>query len=177
MSNGSDFFSLTYFFLFTVTLYLLHLSFVCTSCLIVLYVRINTEYIYILKRMNMPYRLCLFKLLLTRVFGINCCIWESTSHVYVCSPLRKSKETLFFRFKFELYRKISLDCVWNAFKDLLVKLSSAKYLSTIISKNWEIAHLKHPDVNLTISGWVTKLRKRRIYLFIKCTILAKLPFF
>ena len=49
MSNGSDiifYFSLT-IFLFTVTLYLLHLSFVCTSCLIVLYVRINTEYIYI----------------------------------------------------------------------------------------------------------------------------------
>ena len=40
------FFSHT-FFLFTVTLYLLHLSFVCTSCLIVLYVRINTEYMYI----------------------------------------------------------------------------------------------------------------------------------
>ena len=27
-------------------LYLLHLSFVCTSCLILLYVRINTEYLY-----------------------------------------------------------------------------------------------------------------------------------
>ena len=34
-----------FFLLFTVTLYLLYLSFVCTSCLIVLYVRINTEYI------------------------------------------------------------------------------------------------------------------------------------
>ena len=38
----ADFFSHIFF---TVTLYLLHLSFVCTSCLIVLYVRINTEYI------------------------------------------------------------------------------------------------------------------------------------
>ena len=53
-----------------------------------------------LKRMNMIYRLCLFKLLLTRVFGINCGIWQSTSHVYVCPPLPKSNETLFFRFKF-----------------------------------------------------------------------------
>ena len=39
--------ALTFFFFHCHALYLLHLSFVCTSCLIVLYVRINTEYIYI----------------------------------------------------------------------------------------------------------------------------------
>ena len=36
-----------FFFFHCHALYLLHLSFVCTSCLIVLYVRINTEYIYL----------------------------------------------------------------------------------------------------------------------------------
>ena len=41
-STKTDFF-LTFFF----SLYLLRLTFVCTSCLVVLYVRINTEYIYI----------------------------------------------------------------------------------------------------------------------------------
>ena len=36
-----------FFSLFVVILYLLHLSFVCTSCLVVLYVGIDAEYIYI----------------------------------------------------------------------------------------------------------------------------------
>ena len=78
--NKWPWFFFSHFFLFTVTLYLLHLSFVCTSGLIVLYVRINTEYIYYCTYIKDNVRTGVANCLCTHecYFGVYCPSCEAT---------------------------------------------------------------------------------------------------
>ena len=103
------------------------------------------------------------------IYPFNRIAWYSSVHVRFIRYMYTHTHTcgkvmgLFIRIKFELDPKLSIDCVWH-------ELNSVEYLSTVVNRIWVMTHWKQQDVNLAMSGWVTKLWT------MKYKILFKSPF-
>ena len=78
-----------------------------------------------------------------------------------CTPLRKSNRTIFFRIKFELDPKISMDCVWYVLKDPLAKpigkakqcwISKQCYQQELSGDLLKISRCQFSDVKLSRQG-------------------------